>query len=117
MDALQETLPKLVSIAVNSVNILLKKPVEEVKVNIPFGEYANPSFESQVETVGKGKTQGIMSIEACVEELYGDTKDTEWKDEEVQRLKAEQGIAEVDQMSAAGDLNTVGLNMAGAAYE
>ncbi len=117
VEALQETLPKLVSTAVNSVNILLKHPVEDVKVNIPFGEYANPSFESQVETVGKGKTQGIMSIEACVEELYGDTKDTEWKDEEVQRLKAEQGIAEVDQMSAAGDLNTVGLNMAGAAYE
>ena len=41
-----------------------KQAIEEVKVNIPFGEYANPSFESQVETVAKAKQGGIMSIEA-----------------------------------------------------
>ena len=35
-----------------------------------------------------------MSVEASVEELYGDTKDEEWKKEEVARLKAEQGIAD-----------------------
>ena len=92
IEALQETLPKLVSAAVNAVNVLNKKPVENVEVNITFGEYANPSFESQIETIGKGKTQGIMSIEACVEELYGDSKDEEWKAQEVQRIKAEQGI-------------------------
>ena len=60
-----------------------------------FGEYANPSFESQVETVAKAKTGGIMSIEASVDELYGDSKDDEWKKEEVARLKAEQGIVEM----------------------
>lgn len=47
-------------------------------------------------TVSKGKTAGIMSIEACVEEMYGDSKEQSWKDEEVARLKAEQGIAAVD---------------------
>ena len=52
---------------------------------------------SQVETVGKAKTQGIMSVEASVDELYGDTKDEEWKKEEVARLKAEQGIAEEEE--------------------
>ena len=36
---------------------------------------------------------GIMSIEASVDELYGDTKDDEWKQEEIARLKAEQGIS------------------------
>ena len=65
-----------------------------VKCTIDFSEYANPSFESQVETVGKAKTQGIMSVEASVEELYGDTKDEEWKKNEVARLKAEQGISD-----------------------
>ena len=30
----------------------------------------------------------IMSIEASVDELYGDTKDDEWKQEEIARLKA-----------------------------
>ena len=39
----------------------------------------------------------IMSIEASVEELYGDTKDEEWKAEEVARLKTEQGIAVVEE--------------------
>ena len=35
-----------------------------------------------------------MSIEASVDELYGDSKTEEWKTQEVQRLKAEQGIIE-----------------------
>ncbi len=75
----------------------MKDPIEEVKVEIPFGEYANPSFESQVETVSKGKQGGIMSIEAAVEELYGDSKDEAWKAEEVKRLKNEQGITETEE--------------------
>ena len=33
-----------------------------------------------------------MSIEASIDELYGDSRDDEWKKEEVERLKAEQGI-------------------------
>ena len=62
-----------------------------------FGEYANPSFESQVETVSKAKQGGIMSVEASVDELYGDTKDDDWKQEEVARLKAEQGISDMEE--------------------
>lgn len=97
IEAIQETLPELVRACINAYYTNINKAVEEVNVTIPFGEYANPSFESQVETVGKGKTQGIMSIEACVEELYGDSKEDTWKQEEVARLKAEQGIAEVEE--------------------
>ena len=97
VEALQETLPELVAASINAWNILNKKGIEDVVVDIPFGEYANPSFESQVETVGKGKQQGIMSIEAAVEELYGDSKDEEWKKEEVARLKTEQGIAVMEE--------------------
>lgn len=97
VEALQETLPELVSASINAYNILHNQSVEEVKVDIPFGEYANPSFESQVETVSKGKQGGIMSIEASVEELYGDSKDEEWKKEEISRLKAEQGIQDLEE--------------------
>ncbi len=57
-----------------------------------FGEYANPSFEAVVETVTKAKQGGIMSIEASVDEVYGDTKDDDWKAEEVQRIKAQTGV-------------------------
>ena len=72
--------------------------MEEVKVDIPFGEYANPSFESQVETLAKARPGvPMMSIEAQVEELYGDSKDEQWKAEEVKRLKAEQGVAEIEE--------------------
>ena len=97
VEALQDTLPRLVSACINAYYLLNNQPVEEVKVDIPFGEYANPSFESQVETVVKGKQGGIMSTEAAVEELYGDSRDETWKKEEVRRLKAEQGIAEVEE--------------------
>lgn len=91
---------------INADNILHNKGIEEVKVNIPFGEYANPSFESQVETVAKAKQGGIMSIERCVEELYGDTLDDHCKEEEIARLKAEQGIQDMDEPGvnmASGD--------------
>ena len=33
-----------------------------------------------------------MSVEACIDELYGDTKTDEWKAEEVERIKSEQGV-------------------------
>lgn len=101
IEALKETLPELVAASIHAYDILQGRPPEEVKVTVPFGEYANPSFESQVETVGKGKTQGILSIEASVEELYGDSKDETWKREEVARLKKEQGITELEEPSVS----------------
>lgn len=98
VEALQETLPELVSAAINANHILMKQSVEKVKVDIPFGEYANPSFESQIETLAKARPGvPMMSIEAQVEELYGDSKEKEWKEAEIARLKAEQGIEEMDE--------------------
>ena len=107
--ALQETLPDVVAMCINADNIFLhKKGVEEVNVNVSFGEYANPSFESQVETIAKAKQGGIMSIERCVEELYGDTLDEHCKEEEIIRLKAEQGIQDMEEPAvnmAAGNFH------------
>ena len=91
---LQRVLPALIRDIFNAYQTLVKIPLEDVECDVTFGEYANPSFESQVETVGKAKTQGIMSIEASVDELYGDSRDDEWKKKEVARLKAEQGIVD-----------------------
>lgn len=105
VEALQEFIPQLVNMTINSFNVLNHRPIEEIAVNVPFGEYANPSFESQVETVSKAKTSGIMSIEASVDELYGDSKDEQWKSEEVIRLKSEQGISEVDEPYVNTDLD------------
>lgn len=113
IEALQETLPDLVSACINACHLLHNESPEDVKVTVPFGEYANPSFESQVETVGKGKAQGIMSVEACVEELYGDSRDEAWKQEEIRRLKAEQGIVELEEPGVSRELGVFRLNEGG----
>lgn len=101
---LQRVLPALIQSIFYAYQTLNKTPLEEVECDVTFGEYANPSFESQVETVGKAKTQGIMSIEASVDELYGDSRDDEWKKEEVARLKAEQGIVDMEEPAVNMDL-------------
>lgn len=93
----QKQLPLFIDKVFKSMQIRDQKPLKDVECTVNFGEYANPSFESQVETISKGKQGGIMSIEASVEELYGDTKDDEWKKEEVARLKIEQGIADMEE--------------------
>ena len=98
VEALQEELPEVIGACINAYHLLHGESVEDVKVDIPFGEYANPSFESQVETLTKARPGApVMSVEAQVEELYGDSKDEAWKKEEIARLKAEQGIAEVEE--------------------
>ena len=97
--SLQKCVEKLVDKVFKVINIMNNTALEDTEVSVSFGEYANPSFESQVETVGKAKTQGVMSIESVVEELYGDSKTDEWKAEEVKRIKNEQGITELEEPS------------------
>lgn len=79
--------------------------VEGLEVSVNFGEYANPSFESQVETVSKARQGGLMSVETSVDELYGDSKSEDWKAEEVQRIKEEQGIAGEEEKSELDDVD------------
>ena len=97
--SLQNCVEKLVDKVFKVINIMNNTALEDTEAQVCFGEYANPSFESQVETIGKAKTQGVMSIESVVEELYGDSKTDEWKAEEVKRIKNEQGITELEEPS------------------
>lgn len=77
---MQEDLQSLIKVSIKAYRELNgQSSNDDVEVDVTFGEYANPSFESQVETVGKGRSQGVMSVEACVDELYGDSRDDEWK--------------------------------------
>jgi hypothetical protein len=82
---------------------------ENLEIKVKFGEYANPSFESQVETVGKARQNGTMSIETGVDELYGDSKSDEWKAEEVKRIKEEQGIVTEPETSEFDDIAPIGF--------
>ena len=109
VDALQSTIPRLVDATLKAYAVWNQQTVEDIDADVPFGEYANPSFESQVETVSKARTGQIMSIEASVEELYGDSRDDKWKAEEVARLKAEQGIQDMEEPG----LNTDGVKIGG----
>lgn len=97
INLLNDALPKLVKAVLNTQAGLTDSAAEKIEVKLKFGEYANPSFESQIETISKAKTSGIMSVENAVEELYGDSKDEAWKQTEVSRLKAEQGIIELEE--------------------
>ncbi|MCP1103608.1 hypothetical protein M2454_002927 [Aequitasia blattaphilus] len=112
IEALQETLPELASACINAYHILHKEPVAELEPSIDFGEYSNPSFESQVETLSKARPGSpIMSIEAQVEEMWGDNKDEDWKKQEVARLKAEAGIVEMEEPgvnTSLGEFNIQG---------
>ena len=112
IDSLQETLKEVLSTALKVYYISLMTINDTKTIDIPdsydidiqFGEYANPSFEAQIETIGKAATTNTMSIEAQVEELWGDTKDEKWKKEEVQRIKEEKGIAEIEEPKVSQDL-------------
>lgn len=114
VDALSDTLPILIE-RIMQVNDLIHGPVaKEYEVSVKFGEYASPDFGSTVETVVKAKQGGVMSIEQSVEELYGDTWTREDKDAEIARLKAEQGIVEMEEPA----VNLDGLDLReGAAAE
>lgn len=95
---LRQVLPVLVSTSLRVYATLHELTIGgDFEVNIEFGEYANPSLEAQVETIGKAAVTNIMSIEAQVEELWGDTKDDEWIKEEIRRIKAEKGVIELDE--------------------
>lgn len=109
---LQDVLPVFINCVMKAYATYNKQPVDDIKVEVPFGEYANPSFESQVETVGKARTSGIMSLEAAVDELYGDSKDETWKKEEVARLKAEQGIATMEEPAVSTEAGEFTVNIA-----
>lgn len=111
VELLENVIPQLVKTAINADLIIKNRAVisDDMEVKVKFGEYANPSFESQVETVGKARQNGIMSIATSVDELYGDSKSEDWKAEEVQRIKEEQGIATVEEPSEADDVTPIGF--------
>lgn len=89
---LNSVIPELVKNVIAVYCTLYGLPIESLNAVVSFGEYANPSFEAQVETLGKASASNLMSIDTQVNELWGDTKDEEWKAKEVARIKAEKGI-------------------------
>lgn len=117
VDALNESLPKLFTVILQCYDLMCGRTPGEYEPSVKFGEYASPDFGTTVDTVGKAKQYGVMSLETSVDQLYGDTWTEEEKEEEVARLKAEQGIMEIREPEinmSAGDFQVkVGEQNAG----
>ena len=114
INALQVDIPLLVETVLKAYNEFYRKPVKPVEVTVEFGDYANPSFESQIETISKARQGQIMSVDAAVDELYGDDKDDTWKQEEIKRLKEELGIGEVEEPGVYLEAGGFQVNIGGA---
>ena len=95
IEAFGPMMQKLVDTVFKAYYTARLTPLEEIEINVTFGEYANPSFEAVVETLSNPNTP--MSIEAKVDEMWGDSKDEIWKAEEVKRIKEQQGITAMEE--------------------
>lgn len=108
IDAFGPMLKKLIDVVFKAYYTAHLKTLEDVDIDVSFGEYANPSFEAVVETLSNPNTP--MSIEAKVDEMWGDTKDKAWKDEEVKRIKEQQGIVTMEEPALNGEFTGGELN-------
>lgn len=107
IEVLEETIKEIVNITFKVYDNMKGVAPKETESTVTFGGYANPSFEAQVETVGKASTTNVMSVETQVDELWGDTKDDEWKSKEVLRIKQEKGIEIVDEPAVNKDIDLI----------
>lgn len=109
VDALTDVVETLIRTCLRVYADWTEDSYTDAAITVDFGQYANPSFESQIETIAKARMAGIMSIEASVDELYGDDRDAEWKAAEVARLQAERGLTSLDEPSAGMDVDVDAL--------
>lgn len=100
--ALEKALPELIEAILKTYDNMQEKSPGNYNASVDFGEYGAPDFDSRVETVGKAGTYGVMSVETQVEELWGNSKDEEWKADEVRRIKFEKGLLEASEPSVGG---------------
>lgn len=100
--ALEKAIPQLVSAILKTYDNMQEKAPQEYDVTVSFGEYGAPDFDSRVETIGKASTYGIMSVKTQVDELWGSSKEDDWKKSEVERIKREKGLIE-GEPPAVGD--------------
>lgn len=97
--ALEEALPAVARAALQAQDLLEGRHPGEYEPTITFGEYGAPSFDSRVQTIGAAAASGVMSTQALVDELWGSSKEDDWKAAEVKRITREKGIEEMDEPS------------------
>lgn len=95
IDELTDALKDVVKVVINAYYLQIGQSTVDFDVNITFGEYASPSFESVVEVLSNPNTP--MSIESKVEEMWGGSRSKEWIEQEVKRIKEQNGIITMDE--------------------
>lgn len=102
---LERVLPVVASRMLEVDDLMNGDAVGMYTATVTFGEYGAPDFNSRIEAVGRAATTGIMSIEAQVNELWGDSKDDDWKTEEAARIRFERGIETAEPPAVGEELN------------
>lgn len=110
IDSLTEVIPQLISIVLQANDMLYQQAPGSYEAVIEFGEYGSPTFEQTVKTIGEAAQYELMSIETRVEALWGDRKDEDWKTNEIARLKALMGVAEMEEPSVNTQLEGFAVN-------
>lgn len=113
VDALNEALPELFTVIMQTYDLMYGKLPGKYEPTVKFGEYASPDFGTTVDTVGKAKQYGIMSLETSVDQLYGDTWTDKEKEAEVEKLKIEQGIQDMQEPAVNLDAGNFHVNLEG----
>jgi hypothetical protein len=103
-DALEKVLPQVVEAMLMAYDLSCDRAPGTYNAAVGFGEYGAPDFDSRVSTISAASTGGIMSIEAQVDELWGASKDDEWKQQEVARIKRDKGILEAEEPRVGDEL-------------
>jgi hypothetical protein len=83
--------------------------VKDFDVSVSFGEFANPSFENQLSTLGSALNGGIISPEKFIDLLWGDTLSEQEKMVELlyiqKQRQGEQAMVDEMGMNPAKDPN------------
>lgn len=106
--ALEKALPELISALLMAYDTMQDLAPGAYSPTVEFGEYGAPDFDSRVEVVNKAATAGTMSVEAQVDELWGDSKDQSWKEAEVSRIKQMKGLIDASPPQTGDELIDVG---------
>lgn len=97
-DSLSDCLKNIVIYSLKSYYLLINnKLLDNFYVGVEFAEYGNPSFEAIIETLSKAAPgKQILTFESIVDEIYGDTKTQEEKEEMIKELKELNNMGEMD---------------------
>ena len=89
--ALEKALPRIAEAALQAQDLLAGRAPGHYRAEAAFGEYGAPDFDSRVRTVAAAAQAGVMSVQAQVDELWGDSRDDAWKAAEAARIRRERG--------------------------